>query len=351
MKNLLNNKNFLVSKGCMSKSLILEGGIKMKRFLFFLMILMIIFSIITSVGFSQKQDLIIVSGSTGGVYYLWGAALAKMITDLIPDVTASVGATGGSTDNPILLTENEADIAFFNVQIAYEGYTGTGHWTGGRELKNLRYIALLYPSFFTAVTLEDSDIDTIYDFEGKSIGVGPAMGTPDVVTTEMVKILEIQPKKLVRSGQQEIANLMRDGLIDAYTSISGQPVPCTTDLEVTHSCKLIELSDDVIQKFRENYSYWAPGVIPKETYKSLDNDYKTLQWFNGLAVDERMSDELAYQIVKTIFDHKDIIEDTHPSTAKYLKMENIVNASIPVHPGAIKFYEENGIDIPESLVP
>ena len=167
----------------------------------------------------------------------------------------------------------------------------------------------------------------------------------------MMKILDINPGRLIRSGQQEIANLMRDGIIDAYTSISGQPVPCTVDLEVTHDLKFIELSDDIIQKFRENYSYWVPGTIPKETYQDLDEDYTALQWFNGMLVNDTMPDELVYQILKVLFDNKDVFEDTHPSTARYLKMDSILAASIPVHPGAIKYYEDNGIDIPESLVP
>lgn len=300
---------------------------------------------------AKQHDLIIVTGSTGGVYYLWGSAITKIINDYVPNATCTVEATGGQFENPILVAKGDADIGIINVQTAYEGWQGTGKWTKGEKYTNLRVIALAYPSFLTIVTLADSGIDSVQDFEGKQIGVGSPMGTADLVGTEILKCLNIKPKQIHRNPWGEVPNAVRDGIIDAYFAIGGQPWPPNVDLETTHDVKYIELSDEDIAKLKEKYPFWTTQTLPASTYKGLTKDYRTLAWYNLLMVDKRMPEELVYEIVKAMFEHKDIIEDTHPSTAKYFSKDTIIYSSIPLHMGAVRYYKEQGIDLPEKLIP
>ena len=149
----------------------------------------------------------------------------------------------------------------------------------------------------------------------------------------------------------ETPGAVRDGLVDAFLSVGGQPFTPNVDLETTHKVKFIDITEEEVKRLKKVYPYWATSIVPQSTYKGLDKDYKVLAWWNLLIVDERMSDDLVYSILQELYDHKDIIEATHPSTAKYFSMDTITYSSIVLHKAAVKFYQDNGINIPEELIP
>lgn len=324
----------------------------MKKLCILLLILMLTLSFaFAGQAATDKKDLIIVTGSSAGVYYLWGAAISKIINDYIPNVFCTVEATGGQFENPILVSIGDADIGIINVNTAWEGWRGIGEWTQGKKLTSQRVIALIYPSFLTVITLADSDINIVQDFTDKNISLGPPMGTTDGVGMKIFDILNIEPKNIFRTSWGEVPGTVRDGLVDAYFSVGGQPWPPNVDLETTHKIKFIEFTEEDIAALQEVYPYWSTTLLPLSTYKSLTKDYNALAWWNLLVVDERMSDDLVYELLTALYGHKDIIETTHPSTAKYLSMDTIETSSIVLHKAAVKFYRDNGISIPEELVP
>jgi len=324
----------------------------MKKISILILMLIIILSLTFSgQAASDRKDLVIVTGSSAGVYYLWGAAISKIINDNVPNTFCTVEATGGQFENPILVSKGDADIGIINVNTAWEGWRGIGEWTQGKKLTSQRVIALIYPSFLTVITLEDSDINSVQDFTDKNISLGPPMGTTDGVGMKIFDILDIEPKNVFRTSWGEVPGTVRDGLVDAYFSVGGQPWPPNVDLETTHKIKFIEFTKEDINALQNKYPYWSTTLLPKSTYKSLTKDYNALAWWNLLVVDESMSDDLVSKLLQALYSHKDIIETTHPGTAKYFSMDTISKSSIVLHKAAVKFYQENGINIPEELIP
>ncbi len=319
-----------------------------------ILILLLIF--VLSFAFSgqaadDQKDLVIVGGSIGGVGYLWCAAISKIINDYIPNINSSVEAVGGQFEIPTLITNGDANIGIINVSTAWQGWRGIEEWTQGQKFTNLRVIALIYPSSLTITTLADSDINSLQDLTDKNVSLGPAMGTANGVGISIFDILNIKPKNVFLMSWGETPRAVRDGLVDAFLSVGGQPFTPNVDLETTHKAKFIEITEEEVKAFKEVYPYWTTSIVPQSTYKGLDKDYTALAWWNLFVVDESMSDDLVYDILQVIYDHKDIIETTHPSTAKYFSMDTITNSSIVLHKAAVKFYQDNGVNIPEELIP
>jgi len=321
-----------------------------------LAILILMLIIILSFTFSgqaatDRKDLIIISGSTGGTYYLWGAAISKIINEQVPNVFCTVEASGGQYENVVLVSNGDADIGIINVDTAWQGWRGIGEWTQGQKFTNLRVIALMYPSQLTVVTLKDSGINSVKDFTGRNISLGTPASFTEALGLKIFDILNIKPKNIFRSAWPEVAGQVKDGLVDGYLACGGQPWATTVDLETTHKIKFIEFTEEEIAALQNEYPYWTTSLIPKSTFKSLDKDLTALAWWNLLFVDKSMSDELVYELLQKLYDNKDIIKTTHPGTAKYLSMETITKSSIVLHRAAVKFYQDNGINIPEELIP
>jgi TRAP transporter TAXI family solute receptor len=131
----------------------------------------------------------------------------------------------------------------------------------------------------------------------------------------------------------------------------GLPWVTITEVETTHDVNAYGVPDDVCDKFIAKYPYFAKGFMPKGTYKSnKDKDLETLTLWNFMVVHKDTPDDFVYEVVKNTFENVDMLIAAHKS-AEEVKPENIVYSPVPLHPGAIKYYEEKGIKLPPNLIP
>lgn len=300
---------------------------------------------------AAEQRMSIATGSTSGVYYLWGGALAKIWTESIPDVRFNVEATTGQVPNVKLLEAGDIEAAMVNVVTAYESWNKLNAYDD-REYRNQRALFAMYPSSYVMVSLSESGIDDITDWTGKVVSFGTPGGTVDVIGRYILDSLGVKPAKIVNSGWGDVAGQMRDGLIDAIGAIGGQPWGPIKDIDTTHDVTFYDLTDAQIATLRKDYPYFVKGVVPAGTYDDMKSDYNGLAFWNMVLVSKDVSDDLAYQMAKTAFDQADALRTTHPSTARFFSPKEILEvASVPLHPGAIRYYEELGLTVPDSLKP
>lgn len=300
---------------------------------------------------AAEERMSIATGSTSGVYYLWGGALAKIWSENIPDVRFNVEATTGQVPNIKLLEVGDVETAMWNVVSAFESWNRMNAYDD-REYRSQRALFTMYPSRYVMVALADSGIDDITDLEGKILSLGTPGGTVDVIGRYILDSLGVKPAKIVNSGWGDVAGQMRDGLIDAIAAIGGQPWGPIKDLDTTHDLAFFDLTDEQIAKLKEDYPYFVKTTLPAGTYDDQTEDYTSLAFWNMVLANEGVSDDLAYQLVRTAFEHKDVLAATHPSTAKFFDEQQILEvASVPLHPGAIRYYEEKGLTVPDTLKP
>ncbi len=288
----------------------------------------------------------IVTGGTGGVYFVLGGGLARMISQYIPGVQATAEVTSASVDNMRLIGAKRADIAFTLNDTAYDAWRGMGEFRGNPI--PIRVLAPIYDNYNHLVTLEGTGIHTVADLRGKRVSVGsPGSGT-EVTALRILRAAGIDPDRDIRKerlGVAPSADALRDRKIDAFFWSGGLPTPAVLDLASSPGIRIrIVPLDTVLDALRKEYGpLYARGVISRIVYPGMDQNVPTIVVANLLVVHRDFPEDLAYEITKLIFERKRELETVH-AEAKNISLLRITGRTpIPFHPGAARYYREKGI--------
>jgi len=319
----------------------------MKRLVIFGMIVLFIFG--TSVAWAQKSvRLSIATGGTGGVYYPLGGGMASVISKYIPYAEATAEVTTASVDNCRLVGAGKADLALIMADSGWDAYQGRGVF---KEKIPLRTLFAFYPNNMHIVTVEGRGIEKVTDLKGKRVSTGaPGSGT-EVMALRVLEAFGIDPDKDIKRdklGASESAGALKDRKIDAYFWVGGVPTASVTDVGATPGIKIKLIAhDEALPKMREKYGpLYVKGVIPAKAYPGLEADVPITVVWNIVVCHEKMKGDVAYDIVKTLFEHKPELVAVHKE-ASWLSLEPQAGGGspIPFHPGAIRFYTEKGLKL------
>jgi len=313
-----------------------------------LWVLGIIFLFVFSLPSAWAQKTVrlsIATGGTGGVYYPMGGGMANILSKYIPYLEATAEVTTASVDNCRLVSAGKADLAFIMADTGWDAYMGREKF---KEKIPLRTIAVLYPNNMHIVTVEGTGIEKVSDLKGKRVSTGaPGSGT-EIKGLRILEAYGLDPDKDMKRdklGVAESAGALKDRKIDAFFWDGGLPTAAVTDLGATPGIKIKLISHaDAVPKMREKYGpLYVKGIIPAKTYPGQTADVPMAVVWNLLVCHEKMKGDVAYDIVKTIFDHKPELIASHKD-ARYLSLEPQAGGSpIPLHPGAIRYFTEKGV--------
>jgi uncharacterized protein len=296
---------------------------------------------------AQQKTLAIATGGTGGVYYPLGGGLANILSKALPGVQATAEVTGGSVDNLKLIGSGQAELAFTMVDATLDAYKGQDKFKGSKV--DVRALAVLYPNRMHVVTVEGRGIEKIADLKGKRVSTGSPGSATEVMAFRVIEAAGLDKDKDMRRerlGVAESVNAVKDGKVDAFFWVGGLPTAAVTDLGATPGMK-IKLIDhaDVVGKMNEKYgNLYAADVIKAGTYPGQDKDNQITTVWNIMVANANMPDQMAYDVVKTMFDKKADWVAVHRE-ANELKLENqsTAKSAVPFHPGAIKYLAEQGV--------
>jgi uncharacterized protein len=313
-----------------------------------LWVLGIIFLFVFSLPSAWAQKTVrlsIATGGTGGVYYPMGGGMANILSKYIPYLEATAEVTTASVDNCRLVSAGKADLAFIMADTGWDAYMGREKF---KEKIPLRTVAVLYPNNMHIVTVEGTGIEKVSDLKGKRVSTGaPGSGT-EIKGLRILEAYGLDPDKDMKRdklGVAESAGALKDRKIDAFFWDGGLPTAAVTDLGATPGIKIKLISHaDAVPKMREKYGpLYVKGIIPAKTYPGQEVDAPMAVVMNLLVCHEKMKGDVAYDIVKTIFNHKPELIASHKD-ARYLSLEPQVGGSpIPLHPGAIRYFTEKGV--------
>ncbi len=291
--------------------------------------------------------LLLGTSSVGGTYYVWGAGWSKIMNEKVDNVDCSVEVTGGPNTNMQLIQQDEMELGFVTTWLGGEGWSGTG-WTEGKKYDKMRGMFATYYSVMYIYSLKDSGIESVYDFEGKNIAVGSPGATSDLAGRALLEILGIKVKSVTSLPTDGQLSALKDGTIDACFSITGIPGPFMLELETTHDVQHIGLSDADFDKILAAQPYWSRNVIPANTFKNQPEDVPVCAFWNMMVGHKDLDDDLVYDLVKTTFEQNEALIAVDPTAAMTVP-EAVTNCVIPLHPGALRYYEEIGVTVPDSL--
>lgn len=294
---------------------------------------------------ATAENISIATGGTGGVYYPVGGGLASLLSKKVPGMEATAEVTGGSVDNLKLLSNDATYIGFSMADAALDAYKGENKFKGREE--PVRTLAALYPNRLHLVTVEGRNIETITDLKGRRISSGSPGSATEVMALRMLEAAGLSDDVTrERLSVAESVNALKDNKIDAFFWVGGLPTAAVTDLANTPGTKIKMIDNaDLVEPMNQKYGkLYVKDVIPKSVYNGMDKDNHQASVMNILVANASMSDETAYNIVKTLFESRDELIAVHKATAEFQRDKQAPDASpIPYHPGAVKYYKENGI--------
>jgi TRAP transporter TAXI family solute receptor len=284
------------------------------------------------------------TGSPAGTYYFIGAGFASLINNYVDGVRVTAESTAASTENARLLIRGAMDLGLASMG------TLSDLKDQGMDVKKISLIAVGHTSDTHWIVRKDSPIQSIKDFKGKAISVGPAgSATLNIYCKKHIQagwgltFDDFSPKYLSFS---ETTVGIRDNTIDAGIIAAGAPIAAVMELARDIPIRLIETEPDALKKLRAAYGNVVPLVIPAGTYHGIDKDTHTYtlpqMWLCRTALPE----DLVYKILKAVYDHPEEKDAIHPLAKMYV-IQNAFRGTdgVPVdfHPGAIKYYKEKGI--------
>ena len=295
-----------------------------------------------------KQRISIATASTGGVFYPYGGAVARVISRYVPNVEATAEVTAAAVDNLKFLRNGTADLAFVTADALDEGVRGVGSFARFGRVP-ARTLAVLYTNYTYFVTLHDKHIDRLEDLRGRVVATNAPGSGSELTAFRVLRAVGLDPfRDVQRQGLApgQSAEALKDGKIDAFITGLGVPAGSLLDLARTPGRRMKLLPTDVVipalqREFGQSIYYRA--VIPKNSYPDQTVDIPVLAVGSVLVAGARMSDDLAYAITKALFEHRDELIAVHPE-ARNLRLESAVRGSpAAFHPGAIRFYREQGV--------
>ncbi|MBM3356115.1 MAG: TAXI family TRAP transporter solute-binding subunit [Betaproteobacteria bacterium] len=297
----------------------------------------------------QKITLSIATGPTGGVYYPMGGGMANILTKSVPGLSATAEATAGSVANLEFILTGKADVALSMADASWDAFKGQERFQG--KAVPVRGLMVLYPNRFHIVTLEGIGINKIADLKGRRVSTGPPRSGTEVKTNRVLEAAGLNPEKDIvreRLTVQESVNALKDRKIDAFFWSGGVPTASVTDLGATPGVKmkLIE-HDDVVEALNKKFGpLYVKDVIPAKTYPGQAADARISTIWNVLVTSANTPDEVAYNIVKTMFEKREDMIRVHAEAQNFdLKYQTNAAMVIPFHPGAIKYFRERGLNV------
>jgi len=294
----------------------------------------------------QVARISIATGGTGGVYYVYGGALARLISGEVPGIEATAEVTSASIDNLRFLRDGKADIAFTLADTLKDASEGSGAFDG--RPVDLRALAVLYTNVTHVVTTKSGGLKTLTDLKGKVVSMGSAGSGTEVIANRTLTAAGLDPASDIRRenlSAQASADALKDGKIDAFFWSGGLPTAAVMDLAISAPITLIDTSS-VLPRLQAEYgdSLYQLVSIPKGTYASVDSEVLTTGVPNVLVVPASFDEERAYLIVKTMFEKKAALVAAH-AEARNLTLESAASGSpVPFSAGALRYYREQGID-------
>jgi TRAP transporter TAXI family solute receptor len=294
----------------------------------------------------ERLQLTFYTGPMGGSWVPLGGAMAAawredigFSTDIVP---------GGGMLNITAVEMGDADIGFLNSVSGGDGWNGVAPFDG--EHRKQAAIVNLYAQYWQAVALPP--IESYGDLAGKVLGPSPRGHTGEQMSERILSAYDLSYDDLAGVEFLSYADTvsgMRDGHIDAMSIGTTVPAPSITEIATARDINFISLEEDVIEYMEETYPGVVRLVIPAGTYPGQTEDQITVGWNAVLFCSIDLDEEIVYQITQSVFERKnDLIAVV--SALEEMSLETWAGTGVPLHPGAARYYKEQGVDVPESWI-
>jgi hypothetical protein len=289
------------------------------------------------------------TGTPGGIYHPVGNAICRMfnLADEHQATPCVAVSSDGSVANIRRIESGESTFGLSQTDVAYGAFHGEGPFAAAGPDPKLRMLIALYPEAFTVVARADTGIRDFRDLRGKRVGIGRSGAgytfTRDVVLASYGWAIS-DPERVVELGPAEQNQALCSNQVDAIIFEAGHPNGLTQEATTGCRSRLVRVTGPPIDRLLAAHPYYVGTVIPGGMYAGNPGDVLTIGTQAVLVTSSDQPDELAYAVVKAVFENFADFRRLHPALST-LKVRDMVpsEAVLPIHPGALRYYREAGL--------
>lgn len=302
-------------------------------------------SLSVSIFSAQQYDLLVMSSVIGGIGFQYSSGVARVIGVVLPEARVTMEATSGYIDNAKRLYAGFGDLGIVAHDTARDVYLKENAFVG--EGTPLLTIAPIHVLYWNIIVNEESPIKTIWDLEGKRVNLQPKGSSAESTASKLFEAININ---IIPSYYRhtEAAEMMRAGTIDAHWQ--GGSNPTWMEYSVRKPVRVIEFSDEDVAKIRDELPFLSRVSFPAGDYYEGAGNVQVVGTWALLMGRKDLPEDVVYEITKGLYERKDLMLAAHPGAAD-MGLDKVLDSTVPYHPGAIKYYTENGVQIPAELVP
>lgn len=300
----------------------------------------------STAGSASKQSLTLGTGGTTGTYYAVGGVMSTVLGDKLSLSGLTVTSTGASKANIQLIADGEADLAIVQNDVMYYANTGTDLFEKEGKYDSFSAVCGMYDETVQLITT-DANIKTVADLKGKTVCVGDAGSGTEFNAKQVLDVygLSFDDIKVVNASFGDSTDSLKDGKIDAAFIVAGAPTTAVVDLATSSDVYIVDIDDEHSAKLMEDYPFYTKTTIPAGTYDGQEKDAQTVSVRATLIASTALSEDVVYELVKAMFDNKDELIAGHEKFNNLKLEEATAGISVPFHPGAVKYFQEQNIEV------
>lgn len=304
----------------------------------------------SSITQAQEQQLLIGSTSTSSSQYGYFVAISQIINQQVPDIRSSVVETGATVDNLRRILREQIDLGLVTTNVGYHAYAGEGEFSDRKVDNRLLWVYSLAPQ--NVIVRQDAEVGSLSDLEGERFNPGITGSATEATTTAVFDTLGIEPD-YARGSTTDVVAAVKDNRMIGYvkSGVGNKLDGSSMDISTFTPIDVLSLTEEQANTLRDE----MPDISVVEVPEGAGDNIPAYQtWSFGLAVHARpgLDEEAAYQIVKAA------MENPEPQVNALSNLEGVDMAeltmqagTVPLHPGAARYFEEQGLEIPEQLQP
>jgi len=302
------------------------------------------------------------TAATAGSFFEIGGVIASAISSPpgaphcahgggcgVPGLVAVAQTTQGSQENLRLINSGQLESGFAQADLAGWAYRGSAMFAGSAPMSQLRALASLFPESLHLVVLADSPIKSVADLRNKIVGTGePGSGTL-ANSNVVLKAAGLGDDDVLRRNLRpaQAADELKTGGVDAFFIAGVYPVPAVRELAAAVPIRLVPIDGRVAEALKQEFGFYRDAVIPAGAYPGLDSETVSVGfaalWLVGADIDA----DLVFAIAKSLWSDQTgkMLESLNPAAQRVRLDYALKGLSVPLHPGAERFYREAGLPV------
>jgi len=292
---------------------------------------------------AKEEFVRIGTAGVGGGFYLIGNTMAQLGTQVKNGINYSA-ITGGATKNIMNLDAKKIELGLAQTPVVSQALEGTGPFKKGK-IQSLRFVTAVYNMPFHILVNKNSGITKISDFKGKKIDIGPVGTGIEANTRTLFEIYNLNwaDMKLDRVNRNEIQEQIESGVIEGTVFATNIPTAWVSESLRSGKVNLLPMDDKERDALTEKYKCYSKAVIPAGSYPGYDKDIKVVASICVLLTHKDVDDETIYKTTKMLYDNAKFLKERSHYFSTFSPDNAFEGMTVPLHPGAEKYYREIGI--------